>query len=238
MATPAQDFESVFDLYDTFCCERFSIGVDAALNEFRSTGYSNGNPFGATDFICEIYHAADEDDLCDDDVLPGAFLTSTRGVGFYDGVDGVTDFAGQCLPAGSYILRWGAEMNFGTFGQIFWFAQRGAHDNGGGAPEDGFQSNPGNAFGFGICFAAWDRVGLCCDGINFVLCGDEGSCDAPCPDPTGCGDWDGDGDSDGEDFFGYLDAFSRGDPCADVNENGTIDADDFFAFLDRFVSPC
>eukprot|EP01024_Parvocaulis_polyphysoides_P009850 TRINITY_DN1319_c0_g1_i5.p2 TRINITY_DN1319_c0_g1~~TRINITY_DN1319_c0_g1_i5.p2 ORF type:complete len:220 (-),score=54.14 TRINITY_DN1319_c0_g1_i5:23-682(-) len=127
-----QDFESVFDLYDTFCCERITTGADATLTEFRSTGFGNGNPFGMTDFICEIYAAGDEGDLCDDGTLPAPVAVSAAGAGFYDGVDGITAFDGDCLEAGDYILRWGGRMDFGTFGQCYWFGQFGDHTTGGG----------------------------------------------------------------------------------------------------------
>ena len=42
-----QDFESIFDLYDTFCCERFSIDADAQLTEFRTTLRINPKHEGA-----------------------------------------------------------------------------------------------------------------------------------------------------------------------------------------------
>lgn len=64
------------------------------------------------------------------------------------------------------------------------------------------------------------------------------SLSAECPDPNECGDFDGDGDSDGDDFFAYLDLFSRRDVCADLDLCGDVDSDDFFVFLDRFVNPC
>ena len=236
----AQDFESVFDDYDTFCCEIFSIDEDANLTEVRTTGFGNGNPFGLTDFVAEIYLISDLEDLCDDGDLPEPILRTVPGVGFYDGVDAVSNFEGACLPSGEYILRWAAVMDFSTFGQFFVFGQRGEHDHGGGEAADGFQSNPGNAFGMGFCFDT-SGGGKPIEpflGMNFVLCGDEASCDAPCADPNACGDWDSDGDSDGDDLFAYLDAFTRDDPCADLDGNGTVDGDDFFGFLDRFVAPC
>ena len=232
-----QDFESVFDLYDTYCCEFFSIANAAQLGEFHTGGFGNGNPFAATDVIAEIYPIALLEDLCDDGKLPEPMLRTVPGVGFYDGTNSVSDFGGQCLPAGAYILRWAVVLDFSSSGQIYHYEQRGEHDNGGGEPNDGFQSNPGNAFGMGFCFSVGGG-GPPASGINFVLFGDAGQCDAPCPDPDGCGDWDGDADSDGDDFFAYLDAFTGDDPCADLDENGTIDSDDFFAFLDRFVNGC
>lgn len=234
-----QDFESVFDLYDTFVCERFGTTADANLTEFRSTGFGTSNPFGATDMIAEIYAAADEADICDDGTLPAPMMTSVPGTGFYDGVDGVTDMGGQCLPAGDYVLRWGIQLNFTTFGQVFFFGQAGAHDNGLGTADDGFQSNPGNAFGLGFCFNTSDGGTGLPTGVNFILTGDPGDCGGGgCPDPTGCGDWDGDGDSDGDDFFAYLTSFANGDPCADLDGSGGIDGNDFFAYLDAFVNPC
>lgn len=233
-----QDFESVFDLYDTFVFETFSISADAELTEFRSTAFGSVNPFATEDIIVEIYPISDLGDLCDDANLPTPLLTSTPGAGFYDGVDGVSDFGGQCLAAGEYIIRWGGRLDFTTFGQIYFFGQAGAHDTGGGTADDGMQSNPGNAFGLGICFATNDGGTLLDTGVNYILCGEAGDCGDVCPDPNGCGDWDGDGDSDGDDFFGFLDDFSNGDPCADITGNGNIDGDDFFAFLDAFVQPC
>jgi len=128
-------------------------------------------------------------------------------------------------------------MNFTTFGSFNWFAQSGAHTDGLGEADDGFQSNPGNAFGLGHCFETIDGGTGRRTGINFVLCGDADGCVA-CPDVRACGDWDGDGDSDGNDFFEYLTAFSAGDPCADLDSNGSFDSLDFFAFLDRFLRAC
>ena len=237
-----QDFESVFDLYDTFCCERFSTDADANLTEFRSTGFGNGNPFGTTDFICEIYEASQEADICDDGTLPAPLMISVPGAGFYDGVDGVTDFDSggdpQCLPGGDYIARWGAELNFGTFGQVFFFAQAGDHTTGGGTADDGFQSNPGNAFGMGFCFDVVDGGTGLPTGINFILCGDTADCGGGDPCVSFCGDIDGDGDSDSDDFFTYLDLFVAQDPCADIDQDGDHDSDDFFSYLDLFVIPC
>ncbi len=234
-----QDFESVFDIYDISVCERFCTDQDFNLTEFRSTAFGNSNPFGMTDMNVNIYRAVDEADLCDGPPLPTPVLSSAPGTGFYDGVDAVANFNGACLPAGEYVICWQVVMDFTTFGQIFFFGQAGPHDTGCGNPDDGFQSNPGDAFNLGFCFNTSDGGTGQPTGVNFILCGDPSDCGGGgCPDPNGCGDWDGDGDSDGDDFFAYLDSFINGDPCADITGNGSIDGDDFFAFLDAFVQPC
>lgn len=231
-----QDFESAFDMYDTFVVERFGIVDEARLTEFRSVGFGTSNPFGMTDVRVEIYGGDRRDEICDDGTLPSPLMTSVDGSGFYDGTSALSDFGGQCLGPGEYYIRWGAEMNFTTFGQIFFFVQRGPHDHGLGSPNDAFQSNPGNGFGMGECFIVFD--GDLGTGVNFVLCGDVGDCGAPCPDPDGCGDWGGDGVSDSDDLFLFLASFLSRDPCADLNGDGSIDSDDFFGYLDRFLHPC
>ncbi len=232
-----QDFENMYNAYDIFVCERFGTIVDANLTDFYSNGYGTSNPFGATDMIVEIYRADCESRICDDETLPVPLMTSVAGAGYWDGAHGATDMGGQCLPAGDYILRWGIELNFVTFGQVFFFAQAGPHDNGLGDPDDGFQSNPGGAFGMGFCFPTVDNGTGLPTGVNFILVGDLGDCDS-CPDPTDCGDWDGDCDSDGDDFFAYLGSFNNGDPCADLTSDGLFNIFDFFAFLDAFLQPC
>lgn len=229
----AQDFESVFDAYDTYCCEIFSIDEDVELTEFRTAGFGSGNPFGMTDVIVEIYRIDDLEDLCDDDDLPAPLMRSVPGAGFYDGTDAVSDFGGRRLRAGEYILRWAAELEFTSFGQFYSFGQHGPHDNGGGTANDGFQSNPGDAFGLGHCIPARGIELL--TGVNFVLCGERAG---DCPDAGECGDWDDDGDVDSDDFFYFLDEFEADDPCADLDGDGNIDSDDFFAYLERFVRPC
>ncbi len=232
-----QDFETPFDVYDVYCCETFSISDDANLGEFRSKGFSNtGNPFGMTDVIVEIYDIAQLGEICDDDELPDFLLRSVPGTGFWDGEAVVGDFGGQCLPAGEYVLRWAAELDY-SFGRTYFFTQHGAHDNGGGAADDAFQNNPGQGIGMGVCFGPTDEFGEL-SGINFVLGGTPGDCEPGCNDTIPCGDWDGDGDSDGDDFFGFLDGFATGDECADLDGDGDHDGDDFFGFLDRFVNPC
>ncbi len=150
-----QDFESAFDLYDTYVVEPFSIAGDARLGEFRSAAFGTDNPFGTTDVIVEVYLASDLRDMCDDDRLPAWIMRTIPGVGFFDGTHCKSDFGGQCLPAGSYLLRWAAELEFTCCGQMFFYAQAGPHDNGGGEPDDGFQNNPGNAFN-GPCFPTVD----------------------------------------------------------------------------------
>ena len=142
----------------------------------------------------------------------------------------MSDFGGQCLPPGEYIPRWAAELNFGVHGQIWFFGQAGPHDNGGGDPNDGFQSNPGNAIGLGECFDTISGSTGLHTGVNFVLGGEAGDCVRP-PCISDCGDVDGDGDSDGDDFFAFLDLFAGGDDCADLDEDGDHDSDDFFGYL-------
>ena len=147
-----QDFEAAFDVYDIWLMEAITTFADANLTEMRATGFSNtGNPFGMTDFTCRIYDADQLGDICDDDTIGAPLMSSTAGAGFWDGVDGITDFGGQCLPAGDYILAYAAEMEFGLHGQVFWFTQNGEHDVGGGVAADAFQSNPLGGFGFGPC---------------------------------------------------------------------------------------
>ena len=233
-----QDFESIFDLYDTFCCERFSIDADASLGECRSAAFGSDNPFEATDVRVEVYQASQEGDICDDGTLPKWVMRSTPGRGFFDGKHCKSDFGGQCLPAGDYVLRWGAELEFNCCGQMFFYGQAGPHDNGGGEPDDGFQSNPGNPFGMGQCFDVIDGATGRPTGINFMLSGEVVRCDGCTQDPNACGDWDNDADADADDFFTYLDSFAIGDACADLDGDGTVDADDLFSFLNRFVAPC
>ncbi len=72
------------------------------------------------------------------------------------------------------------------------------------------------------------------------------SCYTPCPaDLTGSNRPDDptygvpDLDADSDDFFFYLDAFSRADASVcDIDRDGDCDLDDFFAYLDLFTTPC
>lgn len=53
------------------------------------------------------------------------------------------------------------------------------------------------------------------------------------------GDLDGDYDVDADDFFTYLDEFSRGNTrVCDLDGDGDLDADDFFRYLDYFSRGC
>ncbi len=72
------------------------------------------------------------------------------------------------------------------------------------------------------------------------------SCYTPCPaDLTGSNDPDDptfgvpDLDADSDDFFFFLDAFSRGDATiCDLDDDADCDADDYFLYLTRFATPC
>ncbi len=100
----AQDYETPFDVYDIFMIEDFMTTEAVSLSAWRSVGVGIGNPFGAEDMVVRIFRD-------DGSGLPGSesytgelVLTSSPGEGFWDGAEWVTNFGGQCLPAGSYFL--------------------------------------------------------------------------------------------------------------------------------------
>ncbi|MCB9845324.1 MAG: hypothetical protein H6811_04995 [Phycisphaeraceae bacterium] len=235
-ASAGQDFESAFDAYDTEVLEDTNFAA-SNVTEFRSTCFGNGNPFGITDVNAELW-TDNGSGFPGQGTYTGVQQAATAaGNGVYDGLDCITNFLGQAAGGGAGFVTWDASLNFTTFGQVYFFQQAGAHDNGGGLANNAWQWNPGGGFGQGTHFQVFASGGsTVAIGVNFILCGEQGG---GCPDPNGCGDWDNSGgQADGTDFFAYLDSFANGDPCADLAAPAGLGGEDFFAYLDLFVIPC
>ncbi len=242
----AQDFESIFDVYDIFIIEDYSISESMMIDSFASLGFGTDQPDRATDVGVRIY----EDNGSG---LPGEVgytgrlrLMSIPDTGFYDGQHAIASFGGQCLPAGSYFVVWAVRLNFTHSGQIFFFVQSGAYATGEGRESDAWQWLPGDSLGMGTHFRVIDGSTGQATGVNFMLCGEAGPCEVPFCEA----DWTGssnpqspsfgvkDGDVDADDFFFFLDIFISGDARADLTSDAVIDADDFFAYLDLFAQGC
>lgn len=242
-----QDYESIFDAYDVFIIEDFTIDQDHALGEFRTIGFGNADPRGTTDVGVRILENNGSG-------LPGSIgytgrlrMMSVPGAGFYNVNDFSFDsnFGGQCLVAGSYFIVFAVRLDFFCFGNTGVFMQRGEHSAGGGEADNAWQWNPGNAFGLGTHFPAIDPD-LGPSGINFELCGEPATCDLRfCQaDFTGSSNSADpsygrkDGDVDADDLFLFLDLFASNDARVSLDEDAFIDADDFFLYLDWFVQGC
>ncbi len=236
----AQDFESAFDVYDIFLIEDIEPQADAALGMFRSLAVPTGDPDGAEDFIVRIFENNGTGLPGEDTYTGNLVMTSIPGAGFWDGEDEfVTDFGGQCLPAGSYFIVWIVRMDFVCCGQVFFWDQAGEPPVGGGLPDNAWHWNPGGGYNFGTHSPIEDPSnGFARTGVNYLLFGEPANCSNPCAGPNCPADLDFDGDADTDDFFLFLDLFSAGDPCADLDQNGIVDADDFFAYLDLFAQGC
>ncbi len=164
-------------------------------------------------------------------------LESAPGTGFFDGSAYIADFAGQCLPPGSYYLVWAARLE-SQYGASFFRAQAGESTVGGGQANNAWWWNPGGAVFPGIHEPVIVEIDGDQTGINYLLFGEPANCSNPCANPDCPADLDFDADADADDFFLFLDFFSAGDPCADLDASGTIDSADFFAYLDLFARGC
>ncbi len=164
-------------------------------------------------------------------------LESAPGRGFFDGSVYVADFAGQCLPPGSYFLVWAAQLE-SQFGASFFHVQAGESTAGGGQANNAWWWNPGGAVFPSIHEPVIVEIDGDQTGVNYLLFGEPANCSNPCANPDCPADLDFDGDADADDFFLFLDFFSAGDPCADLDASGTIDSADFFAYLDLFARGC
>lgn len=234
-----QDFESIFDQYDLYCIEPFSLDQRVVLTEFRSAAFGTGNPFGVEDVLVEVYHVSDLADLCDGGDLPRPLLRSFRRSGFFDGLDMVASFSNECLGPGDFVIRWSARMDLLEHGQIFFRAQGGEHDNGGGIANDGIQQQPNCSVNCpSVCVETVDGKTQLATGVNFMLIGEVVDECVECRDQHECGDMDGDGDSDADDFSAFLHMFASREPCADIDHDGDHDLDDYFGYFDRFVRRC
>ena len=245
-AAKAQDFESIFDIYDIFVIEDFSLTEDSALSQFASRGFGTSDPLGATDVGVRIFEDNGTGLPGQDEYTGRLRMMSVPGTGFYDGEHAIADLGGQCLPIGSYYVVWAVRLDFLSHGQIFFYAQPGQYASGNGRPDDAWQWMPGDAIGMGPHFPVVDIFTGQQTGINFILCGEPAPCDIPFCE----GDWTGsanrhdpsygikDGDVDADDFFYYIDFFVSGDARADLTADSAIDADDFFAYLDVFIAGC
>ena len=215
----AQLFEEAFAGYNIWLGDDFSTS-DAYTNlSLSSVGFcGNGcvDPFQVQGFFAQIYDGLPND--------PNSTLV-LESTGFeFDGVDTWTSsFGDQTLEAGDYHFAFAARNDFGTNGQTYFYQEPQDEGN------DGFQWNPGGAFGFP-------------DNLVFITDGD-GNPSAPnaciggevvAGDPCDAADCNGDGHINGLDVVCTVMLIKNEDMAADCNEDGVLNVLDLVCFIQTF----
>ena len=187
---------------DIWVLEDFSISRAYELTDFTSHGTVNPSSFSGlvTDVTVQIL----------DDYPPNGAVVmwSVAGAGSYTpGLLHVstfqTEFGGQLLPAGDYIIMWAANLPEPSALSIMWH-QPGAHAVGGGEPDNAFYWRP---FSMELIPVPLQLGGGGRSGMNFVLEGiPAGGCYADCDTASGAGVLDI------FDFLCFQDAFVSGCP--------------------------
>jgi hypothetical protein len=226
----AQIFEPAFEGYNVWLGDDFSADANYNNLQMACVGqlYNGGiDPFLVEDMFARIYDGLPND--------PASTLVAEAmgGVAQFNGIDTWTkDFGDQaCLPAGDlYYFAMAWQNNFGANGQI-------ANSEQMGQGNDGFQWNPGGAFGFpgNLQFVTNPFDGVTPSAGNAVITGDQvEECDG-----GGCfADCDGNGELNILDFVCYQGLFQSGDPGADCDGNGELNILDFVCFQGAFQAGC
>lgn len=221
----AQIFEEALSGYDIWLGDDFETSDGYGDLELCSVGFcGNGcvDPFLVQDFFAQIWDGSP----CD----PGSSIRC-ESTGFtFNGID--TWCAqleeGCCLQAADYYFILATRNDFGTNGQTYFFQQTK-----GGEANDGFQWNPGGAFGFpGGCQTITEADGVTASSPNCVITGDSTACTGPCVFELA--DCNGDFDLNVLDFICFQGAFQRGELGADCNGDGNYDILDFVCFQGVF----
>ena len=222
----AQVFEPTFTGYDIWLGDDFSTGADYTNLELTMVGFcGNGcvDPFNVQDFYGQIYDGLPND--------ANTNLVAESSSFSFNGIDSWTaEFNDECLPAGDYQFGVAARNDFGTNGQTYFFQQNGTQD-----VDNGWQWNPGGAFGFpGNLQFILDQAGVAPASPNAVMTGEESECDG-----DDCfADCNGDGQLSILDFVCYQGLFQSGDMAADCNGDGALSILDFVCFQGAFQEGC
>jgi hypothetical protein len=221
-----QVFEAAFSGYDIWLGDDFSADANYDSIEMATVAFcGNGcvDPFLVQDFYGRIYDALPND--------ANANLVAESDSFSFNGIDTWTaTFEDDCLPAGDYFFAVAARNDFGTNGQTYAFQQNTQ------VPNDGFQWNPGGAFGFpGNLQFITDQDGVTPGSPNMVITGSEvDQCDgAGCP-----GDCDGNGVLNILDFVCFQGEFQNQSPFGDCDGNGLYNILDFVCFQGDFQQGC
>lgn len=223
----AQIFEPTFTGYDIWLGDDFSTSQAYTGLSVASVGFcGNGciDPFNVLDFFARIYDGLPND--------PSSEMVCESDSFSFNGIDTWTaSFADCCLPAGDYQYAIAARNDGGTNGQTFFFQQNFTQP-----VDDGWQWNPGGAFGFPGNFAfLLDQAGVAPASPNAVIMGEV----ADDCGPGGClADCDGNEELNILDFVCFQQLFQSGDEEADCDENGELNILDFVCFQQAFQEGC
>jgi hypothetical protein len=216
---------------DIWVMEDFSIDRAYMLTDFTSHG--TVNPTQYVGFVDDVFVRIMDDYPPNGEVIlesvPGAgsYTHRTLGTSTFQ-----TDFGGQLLEPGAYIIMWAASLPDPNGRCIMWH-QPGPHAVGGGEPDNAFYWRPftGELIPVPLHLGGGGRSGM-----NFVLEGVPAGCYADCDTSTGAGVLDV------FDFLCFQDLFVAGDPyacdCDTGSGAGVCDVFDFLCFQDAFVAGC
>lgn len=218
-AHAAQIFEGAFSSYDIWLGDDFTTDTPFTDLVISSTGFCGDgcvDPFQVTDFAARIWDGLPND--------PQTMLILASTGHAFNGIDvWSSTFGDQVLPAGDYTFAFAADIDF-VDGRTFFFAQARKDEN------NGFQWNPGGAFGFPDDLHVIDNgqgepgsPNVCIDGVIVE------SCIADC---------DGNGALNVLDFVCFQLEWKSQTPKGDCDANGTYNVLDFVCFQAEFVQGC